>query len=175
MTIVGNVVDEPRMRTTTNGHRVTTFRVASTSRRYDREQEKFVDGNTLYMNVTTWRAAGENVHASLHKGQPIVVHGRCSTRNYVVNEQPRTSYELEAVALGHDLFRGVTSFERIQRGSGITVAADANGVPHDDSDHYLPVGQGHAVDLHTGELLDDDIDHGDPAMDDEREPALAGV
>ena len=64
------------------------------------------------MNVTSWRGAGENVFASLHKGQPVVVYGRCSTRNYEVNEQPRTSYELEATALGHDLFRGVTSFER---------------------------------------------------------------
>jgi single-strand DNA-binding protein len=38
MTIVGNVVDSPRRRETKNGHDVTNFRVASTSRRYDREQ-----------------------------------------------------------------------------------------------------------------------------------------
>ena len=148
MTIVGNVVDEPRMRTTTNGHKVTTFRVASTTRRYDREQEKFVDGSTLYMNVTSWRGAGENVFASLHKGQPVVVYGRCSTRNYEVNEQPRTSYELEATALGHDLFRGVTSFERVHRDTSVTVVTDSEGVPADDSDHYLPV-----VDPMTGEVL----------------------
>ena len=53
MTIIGNVVDEPRMRVTTNGHKVTTFRVASTQRRFDREQEKFVDGSTL----SYWKAS----------------------------------------------------------------------------------------------------------------------
>jgi single-strand DNA-binding protein len=156
MVIIGNVVDEPRMRTTTNGFKVTTFRVASTSRRYDREQEKFVDGNTLYMNVTSWRGAGENVFASLHKGQPVVVYGRAFTRNYLVNEQPRTSYELEAVALGHDLFRGVTTFERRYRGSDVAIATDAHGLPVDDSDHYLPVGDEPPVDPTTGEVLDDD-------------------
>ena len=161
MTIVGNVVDEPRMRTTTNGHRVTTFRVASTSRRYDREQERFVDGTTLYMNVTSWRAAGENVHASLHKGQPVVVYGRCSTRNYVVNEQPRTSYELEAVALGHDLFRGVTSFQRLVRTSDPAITTDGAGMPVDDSDHYLPVENQPPVDPVTGEVFAHDDGHED--------------
>ncbi len=156
MTIIGNVVDEPRMRVTTNGHKVTTFRVASTQRRFDREQEKFVDGSTLYMNVTSWRGAGENVFASLHKGQPVVVHGRCSTRNYTVNEQPRTSYELEAYAIGHDLFRGVSSFERVYRATAVTVEADSEGVPLDDSDHYLPVSGGDAtIDPLTGEVLED--------------------
>ena len=169
MTIVGNVVDEPRMRVTTNGHKVTTFRVAATQRRYDREQERFVDGSTLYMNVASWRGAAENVFASLHKGQPVVVHGRCATRNYVVNEQPRTAYELEAFSIGHDLFRGVSSFERVTRSSGVTVEADAAGVPVDDSDHYLPVGDEPLVDFATGELLDDG-----GSADDEREPALAG-
>ena len=47
LTIVGNVVDEPRMRMTKNNHAVTSFRVASTSRRYDREQERFVDQDTF--------------------------------------------------------------------------------------------------------------------------------
>lgn len=160
MTIIGNVVDEPRMRVTTNGHKVTTFRVASTSRRYDREQEKFVDGSTLYMNVTSWRGAGENVFASLHKGQPVVVHGRCSTRNYVVNEQPRTSYELEAFAIGHDLFRGTTTFERVHRGSDVTVEADGHGVPVDGSDHYLPVTD-QTIDPSTGEVLGGGADPAD--------------
>ena len=60
MTIVGNVVDQPRRRETKNGHVVTNFRIASTSRRYDREQEKFIDDSTLYVTVTCWRGMGKN-------------------------------------------------------------------------------------------------------------------
>ena len=62
MTIVGNVVDDPRKRETKNGFAVTNFRVASTSRRFDREQEKFVDNGTLYVTVTCWRATAEHVY-----------------------------------------------------------------------------------------------------------------
>lgn len=47
MTIVGNVVDEPRLRVTKSGHSVTNFRIASTSRRYDGEAGRWVDNSTL--------------------------------------------------------------------------------------------------------------------------------
>ena len=73
MTIVGNVVEDPRRRQTKNGHAVTNFRVASTSRRYDREQERFVDNGTLFITVTCWRGLASNVDQSIRKGQPVVV------------------------------------------------------------------------------------------------------
>ena len=44
------------MRMTKNGHAVTNFRIASTSRRFDREQERFVDNGTLLgVEVRTYR------------------------------------------------------------------------------------------------------------------------
>jgi single-strand DNA-binding protein len=138
MTIVGNVVDDPRRRETKNGFAVTNFRVASTSRRYDREQEKFVDNGTLYVTVTCWRAMAENVYKSLRKGQPVVVTGRYYMREYTVEEQVRTAYELEATAVGHDLSRGTTQFTRVyQSGPAVTIVKDEHGVPTDDSDRWL--------------------------------------
>jgi single-strand DNA-binding protein len=138
MTIVGNVVDDPRRRETKNGFAVTNFRVASTSRRYDREQEKFVDNGTLFVTVTCWRAMAENVFKSLRKGQPVVVTGRYYMREYTVEEQVRTAYELEATAVGHDLSRGTTQFTRVyQSPQTVTVVKDEQGVPADESDHWL--------------------------------------
>jgi single-strand DNA-binding protein len=147
ITIVGNVVDTPRRRRTKNGHEVTNFRIASTSRRFDREQEKFVDNSTLYVNVTCWRQFAINVDESIRKGQPVVVYGRYYMREYKVEEQVRTAYELEATAVGHDLARGTSQFTRVYQSAGptVTVNNDENGVPTDDSDHWLdldrpPVG-----------------------------------
>jgi single-strand DNA-binding protein len=138
ITIVGNVVDAPRRRRTKNGHEVTNFRIASTSRRYDREQEKFIDNATLFVNVTCWRQMGVNVDRSLKKGQPVLVYGRYCMREYTVEEQVRTSYELEAIAVGHDLARGTTEFTRVyQTGANVTVVRDEEGVPKDESDHWL--------------------------------------
>jgi single-strand DNA-binding protein len=138
MTIVGNVVDTPRRRRTKNGHEVTNFRVASTSRRFDREQERFIDNATLFVNVTCWRQFGVNVDQSLRKGQPVVVYGRYTMREYTVEEQVRTSYELEAVAVGHDLSRGTAQFTRVyQSGPAVMIEKDEDGLPKDESDHWL--------------------------------------
>jgi single-strand DNA-binding protein len=140
MTIVGNVVDTPRRRETKNGHVVTNFRIASTSRRYDREQDKFIDNATLYVTVTCWRAMGVNVDSSIKKGQPVIVHGRYYMREYKVDEQIRTAYELEAVAVGHDLSRGTAEFTRVyQSPRVVTVERDPQGLPADESDRWLPV------------------------------------
>jgi single-strand DNA-binding protein len=138
ITIVGNVVDTPRRRRTKNGHEVTNFRIASTSRRFDREQEKFVDNSTLYVNVTCWRQFAVNIDESIKKGQPVVVYGRYYMREYKVEEQLRSSYELEAVAVGHDLARGTSQFTRVyQSGPAVTVVPDEDGMPMDESDHWL--------------------------------------
>ena len=158
VTIVGNVVDEPRQRETKNGHKVTNFRVASTSRRYDREQDRYIDNETLYVNVTCWRGQAENAAASLRRGQPVVVYGRYFSRDYTKNEQVRTSYELEAAALGHDISRGVSSFARMNRAAPpVVIEVDESGRPADASDHWLglatPDGAGIAVDPATGEVL----------------------
>lgn len=148
MTVVGNVVDAPRMRITKNGHAVTNFRVASTSRRFDREQERYVDNATLFVNVTCWRAMAENAATSLRKGQPVVVTGRYYSREYVVNEMARVAYELEANAIGHDLSRGTSEFTKTVRSGHIEVAVDEAGMPADESDHWL----GTASDGETAEF-----------------------
>jgi single-strand DNA-binding protein len=136
MTIVGNLVDEPRLRLTKNGHSVASFRVASTSRRFDREQSKWVDNATLFVTVTCWRALAENVVHSLHKGQPVVVSGRYYMREYMVEEATRAAYELEANAVGHDLTRGTADFRKTSRPPLTSrLDLDEDGVPLDETDH----------------------------------------
>ena len=162
MTIVGNVVDAPRMRMTKNGHAVTNFRVASTSRRFDRENDRYVDNATLFVTITCWRAMAENVAQSLQKGQPVVVTGRYYSREYTVNEQLRVAYELEAVAVGHDLGRGVSDYRKVVRSRAQQVEVDAAGLPADRSDDWLG--------------LADEARTDDPATAQERsEPELAGA
>jgi single-strand DNA-binding protein len=142
MTVIGNVVDEPRMRLTKNGHAVTNFRVASTSRRFDREQERYVDNATLFVNVTCWRGMAENVAQCVKKGQPVVVHGRYYSREYTVNEVVRVAYELEANAVGHDLTRGTAEFRKTIRPALAThVEVDATGIPADNSDKWLDLAE----------------------------------
>jgi single-strand DNA-binding protein len=146
MTIVGNVVDDPRQRNTNSGHAVTNFRVASTSRRFDRETNRFVDNATLFVNVTCWRATAENVGQSVRKGQPVIVTGRFYQREYTVDEQVKFSYELEASAVGHDLSRGTADFKKVVRPRSMQVEADADGLPADRSDEWLGLADAHSAD-----------------------------
>lgn len=140
MTVVGNLVDAPKLRRTKSGHSVANFRVASTPRRFDREKSAWVDGDTLFVTVTCWRALGENVAQSLRKGQPVVVTGRYYQREYEQEETLRTAYELEALAVGPDLSRGVATFEKVNRPAPAAhVEVDEQGIPVDRSDEYLDV------------------------------------
>jgi single-strand DNA-binding protein len=156
MTIVGNLVDSPKLRRTKSGHYVANFRVASTPRRFDREKGTWVDCDTLFVTVTCWRALGENVAQSLHKGQPVVVTGRYYQREYEQNEALRTAYELEALAVGPDLSRGVATFERVSRPMpAAQVELDDDGIPVDRSHEYLDLASDEPVaeiDTRTGEV-----------------------
>ena len=107
-----------------------------------------------------WRGQAMNVAESVRKGQPVVVYGRYYSRDYTKNEQVRTSYELEAAALGHDLSRGVSAFTRKNRTAPpVVIEVDENGRPADDSDHWLGLADstekrtGTLVDAQTGEVL----------------------
>jgi single-strand DNA-binding protein len=69
------------------------------------------------------------VAASLKKGDPIIVHGRMQSRQYVKDETNRVSYEIDPESIGHDLARGVSRFERRKRGFSGVVEVDDSGVP----------------------------------------------
>jgi single-strand DNA-binding protein len=126
LTVIGNVVDTPHRRVLDNGASVTTFRVASTSRRFDRERNAYVDRDSLFVRVNCWRQLGDNVVRSLIKGDPVIVTGRYFSRRYDVEEQKRTAYELEAYAIGHDLSRGTTIFTRPRSASEALVSYEVD-------------------------------------------------
>lgn len=113
ITVVGNVANEPVLRATGTGTRVVSFRLASSSRRWDKALGDWSDGDTIFWTVKAWRGKASNIVDSLHKGDPVVVHGRIRDDSYDDKDGVRRSrVEIEAFALGHDLARGVTRFAR---------------------------------------------------------------
>jgi single-strand DNA-binding protein len=161
--IVGNVLTAPEWRRTTKTDTVVAnFRVASTSRRFDKDHNRWVDGDTLRVRVTCWRRLAENVGASITVGDPIVVVGRLYTRDWTDTENNhRVTYEMEAVAVGHDLARGRT---RLYRNKPTSIAGAAEGPDADGT-----------VRGETAELLaeqDMPTAYGDGIPDDEEPPAF---
>jgi single-strand DNA-binding protein len=130
VTIIGNVLNHPEWRRTTNtGALVATFKIASTSRRLNRETGVWVDGNSLRVRVTCWRALASNVASSVKVGDPLVVTGRLYTRDWTDEEgRKRLQYELEALAIGHDLARGRSHFERVKATTATSAVEDEEAV-----------------------------------------------
>jgi single-strand DNA-binding protein len=146
VTIIGHLVDNPRLRRTDKGTDVASFRVGSTARKIDKATGEWVDGNKLFVSVSCWRQLATNAVDSLRKGDPVVVFGRLSTKEYEKDGQKRSNFELEANALGHDLSRGTAVFSRMRPDPAPTfevvgeeLASERGGsAPVTD----LPAGQG---------------------------------
>ncbi|WP_435817811.1 single-stranded DNA-binding protein [Micromonospora chersina] len=78
------------------------------------------------VRVNCWRKLAEGVAASVAVGDPVVVAGRLYTRDWTDDAgNHRTLYELEAVAVGHDLSRGRARFLRNRPGMTTSTVEDA--------------------------------------------------
>lgn len=169
--VVGNVLTAPEWRKiSTNGTLVASFRVASTARRLDRDTGRWIDGDSLRLRVNCWRKLAEGVCASVAVGDPVIVTGRVFSRDWTDSEgNTRLSYEMEAVAVGHDLARGRARFVR-NRATTVDAAtgpeADtvvrgeaAEVVPEDE----VPVGYGDGI-PEVGDESTFDPPAGDPPV-----------
>jgi single-strand DNA-binding protein len=116
MTVQGNLTADPVGRTTANGATVVNLRVASNSRRFDRESGEYRDGDPMYIGVTCWRGLAANVLASLRKGDSVVVFGKFLMRTYEAKDGgQRTVYEIDAYSVGPDLSRWPADLRRPAR------------------------------------------------------------
>lgn len=115
VTVVGWVATNPRE---VSGERAafTSFRVGSSSGWFDRERGVWNERPTEWFTVKAFRDVAHNVASSLHKGDPVVVHGRLSTQEWESDGGRRTDLVVEALALGQDLARGRRQFVRTPGG-----------------------------------------------------------
>ncbi len=112
VTISGLVATTPRHLITQDGLPTTSFRLASSQRRFDREQNKWIDGETNWFTITGFRQLAINLSTSVQKGERIIVTGRLKIRDWDNGERAGTSVEVEAEHVGHDLFWGTSVFTR---------------------------------------------------------------
>ncbi|MFC5995203.1 single-stranded DNA-binding protein [Pseudonocardia hispaniensis] len=103
-TVVGNIATGINRRRTADGVELASFRVASNERRLDRASGTWTTTGTTYVSVTVWRALAQKVGASFVKGDPVIVYGRLSTRDYEDRGgHQRTDVSIDAHAVGPDL------------------------------------------------------------------------
>lgn len=129
ITIMGNLVKDPELRTTQSGIKVASLRVA-VGRDFSKEKE------TDFFDVVAWRATAEFVTRNFSKGQPILVDGRLLTRHWEDKEgNKRIAYEIMAENI---YFCGGTR-KTDSGSSGLTEIDDSDGELPWSTDDDLPL------------------------------------
>lgn len=111
-TVTGLVATSPRHLVTQEGLPITSFRLAASKRRFDKNKNSWVDGETNWFTITSFRQLAINSAQSITKGERIVVTGKLKVRDWDNGERTGTSVEIEADSLGHDLSWGTSQFSR---------------------------------------------------------------
>jgi single-strand DNA-binding protein len=142
LAVAGVVATDPTVRTLDDGRQVMSFRVASTSRRYDSGTKSWVDGQTLWVKVSCWRELADNAAQCVRKRDRIVAWGRVKSEQWKTKDGGlRSDLALEAEAMGHDLTYGVVAFDRKRRTVSKRVLTDEP-----------------TVNIATGEIVDEEAD-----------------
>lgn len=117
--LTGWVTKDPELRkTNADNTSVCTIRMGTANRWLDKASGDWRDGPPSYFDVVCWRNLAENVAASLRKGHMITIHGSFRNRAWTdKDENPRTTLEITAYSVGHELMFGWSHYNRTYRPS----------------------------------------------------------
>lgn len=91
--LMGRLVADPELKTTTSGISVTSFRIA-VDRNYVKQGEQ---RQADFFDIVAWRSTAEFVCRNFSKGSLIAVDGQLQSRNYQTKDgQNRTAIEVVA-------------------------------------------------------------------------------
>lgn len=134
----GRLTDAPVLRYTADGTPYTTMRVATSVRRPDPDRSgAWIAGPTSYYSVTAWRSMGLNASTSLKKGEPVYVMGKQKVETYERKDGTfGTDVKIEALALGHDLLLGQSTYVK----PGRALRPEDESLTQAPPSGYLPSG-----------------------------------
>lgn len=112
ITVRGLIATTPRHIKTQEGVDITSFRLASSDRKYDYSKKRWIDGNTNWYTITLHNQIAINAHKSINKGDRILVLGNLNIHDWDNGSSSGTSIEVEATSIGHDLAWGESVFNR---------------------------------------------------------------
>ena len=108
--ILGNLGQDPELRSTSNGTPVCTFSIATTEVRNDREGNR--QENTEWHKIVVWSKQAQNCAKYLSKGRTVFVEGRLQTRSWDDKQTGQKRYATEIVANNVQFVGGASSGPR---------------------------------------------------------------
>jgi len=93
--LVGNLVSDPEMRSTTAGQSVCSFRLATNRVWNDKAGQR--QQQAEYHNLVAWGKQAETIATYLRKGHMILVEGRLQTRSWDDKQSGQKRYTTEII------------------------------------------------------------------------------
>jgi single-strand DNA-binding protein len=117
VTVIGNLTADPELRFTASGAAVASFTIAQTSRRFDSNNNEWIDNDAIFMRCSAWRELGENIAETFQKGHRVIAYGRLDSRSWETKEgEKRTSLEMTVQDMGAStLFATIPKIIRVTR------------------------------------------------------------
>ena len=140
VTLMGRLVADPELRTTTSGKSVATFRIAVDRAFVKQGEERKAD----FITIVAWNGTADFVSRYFSKGSMIAIQGRIQTRNYEDNNgNKRTAFEVVASEVSFCGSKNETNPAPLPAGTDLnqvtapgtyamTAGADFEEIPDDD-------------------------------------------
>lgn len=117
-TLEGNAVTDVTLRFIPSGKAVANFRMACNSRKLNPSTQQWEDGDSLFLTINCWEQLGENVAESVKSGDPVIVTGDISMREYEHDGAKRQSLEVRAYSVALALRTRVATSKKVDRQAG---------------------------------------------------------
>lgn len=116
VTLTGRLTADPDLKFAQSGTSVANMRVVTSARKFDKDENKWVDVDTTYWQVAAFRDLANNCVESLKKGDPVIVTGRMKSREFTDKEgNNRTVFEVTADKVAVDLSRVCVTVRKVER------------------------------------------------------------
>ncbi len=135
VTVVGNVTRDPELRFTPSGMAIASFGLAVNRVWNDRQTNERKE-QVSFFDVKCWAQLGENVTASVFKGNRVIVSGRLEQQSWETEDgQKRSKVEIVADEVGPSLRWATAQINRNERkeGGGDFGGGGARPVPNEPS------------------------------------------
>ena len=120
--IMGRLVADPELRTTTQGHSVCSFRIACDRSYVQQGQQRQAD----FIDIVAWRQQADFVSKYFQRGSMIAVEGSLQTRQYQdKNGNNRTAIEIVANNVNFAAPKSANAAPMGDAGYGAPMAAPA--------------------------------------------------
>lgn len=151
VSLIGFVATQPKKGRTKTGTPTVSMRVGWTPRTINKATGEWSDLPSSFATVQCYRKIAEHASLCLRRGEPIVVRGTLRVREYTdQNGQRRSSVEIDAESIGHDISRGLSTYSKLPARTELTA---------DEYEESMAAGERNP--------LPGDVEH---AADDTREP-----